>query len=452
MVRGWAYAMAWLSLFSHAPAPEKIIGQNIDAYLKPYVESGNFSGTVLVKKEDKIIFQKAHGFADRENHVANTTATRFHLASVSMQFTAAAVLRLVDQGSLSLDTHVGEFVPGIAGADKITVRDLLAERSGLPDINSFPDYNEILQQHQTPDSLVAKIEGHPLLFEPGTKFLHEEHSAYNLLALILEKKTGLPFPSAVERLVFRPAGLKSSGEDDDATTGASGMAIGYEPEGVNGTKRAETIHWSAKSGNASAYSTAADEARLVEAFVTGNLVTSALRDAALDPAQNTGYGWFKGADKRFDEIAYHMTGRSPGFGSFVLYLPREQVTVVVLGNLYSSATVTIGYDVAAIALGLPYVSFQPGSSLDAKELENSTGKFQFGADFYQANAQVSLIENGGELALRWPSGSLSPLIPMTRDHFMDRSYWEPVTIERDSSGRPSGMVYDKFHGSAVRAE
>jgi CubicO group peptidase (beta-lactamase class C family) len=175
----------------------------IDAYIQPYVRSANFAGQVLVEKNGIVIFENAYGFADREHHVANTTATQFHIASMSMQFTAAAVLRLVDSGSISLGEHVGNFIPGIEGADKITIRDLLTERSGLPDINALPDYDDVLQHHQTPASLVAKIEVQPLLFQPGSKFLHEEHSAYNLLALIVEKRTGLPFAAAVKRLAFR---------------------------------------------------------------------------------------------------------------------------------------------------------------------------------------------------------------------------------------------------------
>jgi len=166
----------------------------VDSYLKPYVETRNFSGHVLIEKNGKIVFEKGYGFADRERKIPITGATRFHIASVSMQFTAAAVLRLIDQGSISMDTHVADVVPGVAGGEKITVRDLLVERSGLADINDLPDYGEILQHHQTPETLVARIKDRPLLFEPGSKFLHEEHSAYNLLALVVEKKTGLSLP------------------------------------------------------------------------------------------------------------------------------------------------------------------------------------------------------------------------------------------------------------------
>jgi CubicO group peptidase (beta-lactamase class C family) len=179
----------------------------VDSYINPYVDTNNFSGIVLIKKDYQIIFEKSYGFADREGNAKNSANTRFHIASISMQYTAVAILRLIDQGSLSFDTRVDSVVSGVEGGDKITIRDLLLQRSGLPDINDLPSYNEILNQHETPASLVAAIKGRSLIFEPGSKYLHEEHSGYNLLALILEVKTHLPFASAIEKLVFRPAGI-----------------------------------------------------------------------------------------------------------------------------------------------------------------------------------------------------------------------------------------------------
>src|SRR6266568_6018361 len=77
----------------------------MDRYLRPYVRSNNFSGAVLVSENRRVIFERAFGFADRERRVRNTTATRFHVASVSMQFTAAAVLRLIDSGAVKLEEH-----------------------------------------------------------------------------------------------------------------------------------------------------------------------------------------------------------------------------------------------------------------------------------------------------------------------------------------------------------
>jgi CubicO group peptidase (beta-lactamase class C family) len=446
-------AVALLALVAQqVSAQGRPIECQIDAYLRPYVDSGNFSGAVLVQRHGRTVFHKAYGLSDEEHRVHNSKATRFHIASVSMQFTAAAVLRLVDQGLLTLNTPIGEFIPGVVGGEKITVRDLLVERSGLPDINNLSNYDDILQHHQTPASLVAKIEGHPLLFEPGSTFLHEEHSAYNLLALIVEKKTGLPFASALERLVFHPAGLAASGVDDDSIAPDKKMAIGYEPQGVTGLKRARSIHWSAKTGNASVYATVAAEAKWVETLFLGHLLKAASRQAVLDTSPRVGYGWFRGESKRFNETAYYMNGRAPGFASFVLYLPNERMTVVAFSNIYSSATTGIGNDIAAIALGLPYTPFHPSTQLPAAIAAKCSSRFRFGSDFYQPNAQILLVANRTDWSLRWPSDELSPLIPLGGDRFVDRAYWEDVEIERDGAGCPSVLGYGHFRGSVVVSE
>lgn len=433
-------------------AQKKVDAPAVNSYLKPYVESGNFSGVVVIEKNGRVVFEEAYGNADREKIRRNRGATRFHVASVSMQFTAAAVLRLVDRGAIGLDMHVSEVVPGVTGGDRITIRDLLLQRSGLVDINGLPDYDEVLQHHQTPASLVAKIQDRPLLFEPGSKFLHEEHSAYNLLALIVETKTHLPLARAMDQLIFRPAGLSRTSIDDDNLGGAQDVAQGYQPEGVRELKPAAVIHWSAKAGNASLVTTALDQARWVRVVFGDRLLKAASRNEILNTNPRAGYGWFRSVSSQYGETVYSMNGRAPGFASFVLYLPREKMSVVVFSNIYSSATTTIGNDVAAIALGLPHQGFHPSeTSLSPEQLHACTGRFQFGADFYQPNAELVLIAKGTELSLRWPSGDESPLVPMGRDRWMDRSYWEEVTIARGPNGAPQALVYGKFRGEAIGA-
>jgi CubicO group peptidase (beta-lactamase class C family) len=274
-----------------------------------------------------------------------------------------------------------------------------------------------------------------------------------VLALIVEKKTGLPFAGAVEQLVFRPMGLSGSGVDDDSKTAAKHVARGYEPDGTYGLKPAAAIYWSAKTGNASVYATAGDEVRFVSGLFQGPQLSLSSREAILDTTESVGYGWFKSENKRFGETAYYMNGRAPGFASFILRLPHTQTTVVVLSNIYSSATSTIGNDIAAITLGLPYEPFRVGSRApDSAELKSCTGAFHFGPDFYQPNAEVAITSDGPELFMRWPSGSASALIPLGHDRFVDRSYWEEVRIERDSSGRPSSLIYGQFQGKATNPQ
>jgi CubicO group peptidase (beta-lactamase class C family) len=422
----------------------------IDAYVTPYVSSNNFSGIVLVEQHRRVLYERPFGLADREAQIPNTLDTRFHVASMSMQFTAAAILRLEELGKLQLDETVGKIVPNLGAASNVTVRELLEEQSGLADINDLPSYAAILQQHQTPAALVAQISSKPTLFAPGTGYHHEEHSAYNVLALIIETETHETFATAMTQLVFAPMGLTDAGVDDDGTTASPTMAKGYQPQGVSALAPAMPIHWSAKAGNGSVYETARDEAAWVQALFDGAALPVPQAEAMLDLQQRVGYGWFKSTSVRFGEAAYYMNGRAPGYSSFVLHLPREDLTVVALGNIYSSATTTMGNDIAAIALGRPYIAFHPAQvPPNPAALQASIGTFQFGTDFYQPNARLVLKAADDVLSLTWPSGDVSFLIPLGGDRFIDRSYWVEVQIARGTDQRPTALSYGSFRGTAL---
>lgn len=439
------------STLSHA---RSIDTAGIDAYVQPYVRSHNFAGTVLVARGGRIVYERSFGEADRARHVPNTATTRFHVASVSMQFTSAAALRLVDRGALRLDTRVSDLVPGIVGGDAITVRHLLEHRSGLPDINARPDYDSILTHHQTPASLVEAISGQPLLFVPGSTYMHEEHSAYNLLALIIERSTGRPFAEALHTLVFEPLGMTTAVADDDTPTDSPPFARGNQPRGVSDLEGAPPIHWSGKAGNASVALSARDYARWADALFHRRFLSDSSRAVVVDTTgPRFGYGWFRGARPRFDQAAYYLSGRSPGFASFVMHLPREDITVVAFSNIYSSATTDLGTDVAAIATGRPYQALAlPAQPLGGDALRLAGAHFTFGADFYQPNATLAFEVQDDELFLRWPSGDRSPLIALDREHFIDRAYWQRVRVERDAEGRAIAISYDRFRGAPAAVD
>jgi D-alanyl-D-alanine carboxypeptidase len=101
-----------------------------------------------------------------------------------------------------------------------------------------PEYSDILHHHQTPASLVQAVSGKPPRFDPGGPAKGEEHSAYNLLALIVEKATGLSFAAGIDELVFKPLKMSHSGIDDDHPP-PRGTATGYIPSGVRDLAQAE---------------------------------------------------------------------------------------------------------------------------------------------------------------------------------------------------------------------
>jgi D-alanyl-D-alanine carboxypeptidase len=414
-------------------------------YLEPYVASNNFSGVVLIAQDGQIIHEKAYGFAAPLRR--NTVLTQFHVASLSMQFTAAAIMRLVEAGKLKLDAPIEQWVSGLPNGNTITIRNLLEETSGLPDINALPEYSDILKKHQTATTLVEYIKGQPPRFAPGSAFHGEEHSAYNVLALIVEAVMKQPFSVAVRRLVFAPLHMSGSGIDDDSKSSPK-AATGYSPSGVRDLEGAPRIHWSAKTGNGSAYATAGDILKWRNAFFEDKLLSTESRQGMLDYSHSRiGYGWFKNVSPRFGVPVFYMNGRAPGFASFLIEIPSAGLTVIVLGNTYISVADTIGLDLAAAAVGRPYAPTPlRASALPATDTSDIVNRYHFDADFYQPDATLILDICAGDASLRWPSGDITFLIPIARDHFIDRSYWEPVSIHRSEEGRVESLIYDRFVG------
>jgi CubicO group peptidase (beta-lactamase class C family) len=420
-----------------------------DAYIQPYVETNNFSGAVLVARGGTVLFERGYGAANAAAKLSNTETGCFHIASMSMQFTAAGVLRLIETGKLTLDTHVSNIVPAIPNGNKITVRHLLEETSGLPDANDLPDYAQILQGHQTPASLVDLIRNKEPRAVPGVPSTSEEHSAFNLLALITEKLTGKSFPEAQQQLVFKPLKMTGSGIDHDQKLPPK-CALGYAPVGVRDLELAQEIKWSAKTGNASAYSTVGDEMKWVSGLFEGRFVGEKSRAPVLDySTSHVGYGWFKSVNKRFGVPVYYMNGRSPGFASFIAYIPSERLTVVVLSNVYASTPTTIGFDLAAIALGKSYTAVRLSSGPSKNDaVARDAGSYKFGADFYQPNATLMLSVEDGAM-LHWPSAETTALVPVDGGQYIDRAYWVPVSFRRNAEGAATELIYAGFSGQRL---
>jgi CubicO group peptidase (beta-lactamase class C family) len=416
----------------------------IDAYFRPYVQTNNFSGAVLVRRGATVLFAKSYGFADGDRRIANRLDTRFHIASLSILFTSTAVLRLIDQGRLSFDTHVAEIVPGVPNGDRITIRELLEQNSGLPDANDLPDYDDLLKAHQTPQSLIDRISGLPPFSEPGGKSRHEEHSGQNLLALIIERKTGVPFAGAMKALVFDPLGMADSGVDDDSPIRGV-MARGQQVDGPFGLKPAPAIHWSAKSGNGSAYTTVGDEWKWLSGVLHGPLLSPAARAAML--GANDGYGWERPMSARLGETVWLVGGRSPGFSAFLEFIPNEDVTIIALTNIENAANPSIVQELGALVLGKSYKPFDY-HPVPPSRIGRPAGDFLFGPDFYRPSATLSLVSDAKGVTLNWPGGPAAPLLPIGPDRFMDRYYWVGATVVRGPDGRATELDYGRFRGYA----
>jgi CubicO group peptidase (beta-lactamase class C family) len=223
------------------------IADQIATYLSAFADTGNFSGAVLVARGDKVLFRRAYGMANYELQVPNTPETRFHIASVSKPFTAAAILQLQEQGRLNVADHVSRYLPDFPNGDRITLDNLLTHTSGIPNVNNLPDYDLFARAPHSLPELVAKFADLALDFQPGANYRYS-NSNYNLLALVVEKVSRESYGDYLRKHIFDPAGMRDSGHDGDALRLIPSAASGYEPYGTTGYEKAPYLDWSNKTG------------------------------------------------------------------------------------------------------------------------------------------------------------------------------------------------------------
>ncbi len=185
------------------------IQERISAYVRSYADAGLFSGVVLVSKGNAVVYQQAFGLADRALKVPNTVQSKFYIASLSKPITAVGVLRLVEQGKLSLDDHLSKFVPDFPGGDKITIEELLTHYSGLADASADPDYNNWSRFPQTPAALVERVKKKSPESKAGTHYFYS-NSNYHILALIIEKQSGQSYGEFLAKEIFQPLSMSDT--------------------------------------------------------------------------------------------------------------------------------------------------------------------------------------------------------------------------------------------------
>ena len=144
-------------------------GARFDRQVQAYVRNGDFSGSVLVARDGHILFEKSYGMANHEWGIANSEKTKFHIASVTKTFTAAAILQLERQGKLKLSDPLSKYVPDFLNGERITIEQMLTHSSGLPDFYSLPEYPRRKYQKVTLADLVAWVKTRPLDFFPAAR-------------------------------------------------------------------------------------------------------------------------------------------------------------------------------------------------------------------------------------------------------------------------------------------
>ena len=331
--------------------------------------AGRFTGGVLVAKGDQVLFRQVYGFADRSQGTPLALDSRFRLASVSKQFTAAAILRLQDEGVLSVDDPLCRWVdPCPAAWAPIRLHHLLSHTSGVPDLMARPGWGVRRVTPATPEELTAESAKYGLQFPPGTKVRYD-NAGYNLLGYVVQKATGLPLQDYLREAFFVPLGMADTGFEDDM----SGVVMGYANLGGPPTPQPDH-NVSIIFGAGALYSTLDDLLVWQQALHGGKLLSpesyaqmvadhapADTPDERGRPRRDWGYGLYSNSlgnrvRPAFPDRQIYHTGSWSGFRNLVTHQPDADVTVIVLSNNFHQreAVFLLSQQGMAEALGRPF--------------------------------------------------------------------------------------------------
>lgn len=341
-----------------APAPAlpeaevKKYHDSVDEILQKNLLRGSFNGAILVAKEGQIVYEKYVGLKDpRIKGMDSITAeTPFQIASTGKTMTAAAILKLWEEGSLSLEDEVTKWFSGFPYPG-ITVKSLLNHRSGLPEYLYFMEHGGWNRQQQATnaDIVNALIQWKPAKAASPDRRFQYCNTNFVLLALIVEKVTGESFPSYMQKTFFKPLGMTHT------------FVINRnEQENHMLSFQANNAVWAldfsdGPYGDKNIYSTPRDLLKWDQAIGAGKVLRQETLDSAYTPysnekpgAHNYGLGWrlLFFPEQENKKVVYH-NGHWHGFNTAFSRLPEEG-TVIILSNRYNRLVYSVAkklYDV-----------------------------------------------------------------------------------------------------------
>ncbi|KQP40655.1 hypothetical protein ASF49_20600 [Methylobacterium sp. Leaf104] len=418
-----------------APPPGDLAGR-ADALVRPYARAGIFSGAVIVARDGAVLFRRAYGAAQREWSVPNTPETRFRIASLTKQFTAAAILKLQEAGRLGLADPAAHHMPGLPATwAPITLRMLLDHTAGLPNVTALPDFpTTIARAARTPMEVVGRLFREALLFPAGTA---QEYSntGYILLAAIIERITGAPFADALRSLVLAPAGLAETG-DADPDTVVQQRAAGYHR--VAGQWRnAPPVVPAAALGAGGLVSTLDDLVAWDAALLSGRVLRPAsVAEMVRDGGHGYGLGLYVG--QAYGERLLSHGGFLNGFSAIKDTYPDLGLSIVVLGNTETGPAQTLSRRLGALVLGRP----------EATEIAVPAAVLDRYAGFYRTGprAVVSLAREGERLVARGAGPARLVLAPESDRVFVAEDGTR-VALDIEPDGRATGLLLDLAGGA-----
>lgn len=303
-------------------------------YVDNYSKKNEFSGTILIKKDDEVLLNKGYGTADYNKHLPNKPQTIFQIASLTKQFTAAAILMLQEQELLDVNDTLDKYIPDYPNGEYITIYNLLTHTSGIPEYLDYVDSidAEVHNPNYAPEELIELFKNEPFNFNTGTSFEYS-NSNYMLLGYIIEKVSNMSYEDFIQTNIILPLNLNSTGFLSHETA-QKNKSTGYYFINKYSNEHAEAPKTEGLMSYAAGeiYSTSQDLQKWEDALFSEKVITKESLNQMFTPyLNNYGYGWFIYENADGDKVAYH-SGNLPGYTSFVEKNLNKNYLIIILCN------------------------------------------------------------------------------------------------------------------------
>ena len=357
----------------------------LDNYLTSANQISKFNGTALIAQNGTILLKKGYGFKNTSTHSLNDTNTIFQIGSLTKSFTSIVILKLQEEGKLSVNDKLSKLLPDYPNGDKITIENLLTHTSGIH--NYTEDISEqdtnIICYPVTRQRVLDVFENRKLEFKPGTKFAYN-NSAFFLLGMIIEKVTGLQYESVVRKLIFEPLGMSHSGFDYKNladTNKAQGYVIFARDTSREARVADSTVYFSAGA----IYSTAGDLYKWATAISNHQLLNDSSWRQAFANYHNNNYGYGFFVDSVHHKSYIRHSGGGLGLMSDYVYFPKENLIIILLNNFgnYGQSLFPLAVGISSIVFHLPYAKWTSDPAavkLDESQLRKYVGTYEYNAD------------------------------------------------------------------------
>ena len=439
-----AVALAFPALASAQSSAE--LHTQLQERAKAFFSGAEPGGVVLVRKGDQVLLREGFGLADVENGVPMTADKVLPLASVTKQFTAFAVLQLVQAGNLQLDQPVGDVLAGLPPTlARVSLRQLLTHTSGVKNISKIAESRAARRNEATVDELIAYFKDLPLEFEPGSRFEYS-NSNYILLTRVIETASGSSYADYMQKAVFAPLSMSAT-RFGSHTELVPGRAHGYRM--VKGKlQNADFISMTQPQGAGALISTVDDLNRWHAALSEGRLVEKALMEQAFSKVSLKdgsrmpyGFGWM--VSQIQGEASNEHSGFINGFSTYTLRMPEKKIFVTVLTNSEQFWPDDFAVELAAIALGKPF---------DRKPAKDADASAWLGTYRFDKGEVRELKQDAGTLVLLQQGDKPVPVIPGADGRYYLGESLDYLGFERRSDGKRTMTMHNRLMGESTGTE